>query len=63
MFSPALLTFWDLSNTDEVLYEALVKRAAADQCFPPEPESTPTKKTGATCSSGPGVIVQRRVRT
>lgn len=42
--------FWDLYNNVEVLYEALVRRAAADERRPPTPESTPTNNTGATCS-------------
>ncbi len=42
--SPALPRFWDLYNNVEVLYEALVKRAAADERRPPPPESTPTNK-------------------
>lgn len=32
--------FWDLYNNVEVLYETLVKRAAADERRPPAPEST-----------------------
>lgn len=36
--------FWDLYNNVEVLYEALVKRAAADERRPPAPEATPTNK-------------------
>ena len=36
--------FWDLYNNVEVLYEALVKRAAADERRPSAPESTPTNK-------------------
>ena len=35
---------WDLYNNVEVLCEALVKRAAADERSPPAPESTPTNK-------------------
>lgn len=36
--------FWDLYNNVEVLYETLVKRAAADERRPPAPESTPRNK-------------------
>ncbi len=43
-FSPAQSRFWDLYNNVEVLYEALVKRAAADERRPPTPEATPTNK-------------------
>lgn len=36
--SPDQPRFWDLDNNTEVLYEALVKRAASDQPpNPPEP--------------------------
>lgn len=45
-FSPAQSRFWDLYNNNvEVLYEALVKRAAADDRRPAAPdESTPRNK-------------------
>lgn len=44
-FSPAQSRFWDLYNNVEVLYEALVKRAAADDRRPAAPdESTPRNK-------------------
>lgn len=43
-FSPDRPRFWDLYNNVEVLYEALVKRAAADERRPPVPEPTPTNK-------------------
>ena len=41
-FNPDQPRFWDLYNTAEVLYETLVKRAAADERRPPAP--TPTNK-------------------
>ena len=41
-FSPDQPRFWDLYNNAEVLYETLVKRAAADERRPPAP--TPTNK-------------------
>ena len=40
-FSPAQPRFWDLYNNVEVLYEALVKRAAADERRPPMPDPAP----------------------
>ncbi|RII43582.1 hypothetical protein DWB68_01350 [Galactobacter valiniphilus] len=43
-FSSAQSRFWDLYNNVEVLYETLVKRAAADERRPPVPEATPTNK-------------------
>lgn len=41
-FNPDQPRFWDLYNNAEVLYETLVKRAAADERHPPAP--TPTNK-------------------
>lgn len=43
-FNPDQPRFWDLYNNVEVLYEALVKRTAADERRPPAPEATPTNK-------------------
>lgn len=43
-FNPDQPRFWDLYNNVELLYEALAKRAAADERRPSVPESTPTNK-------------------
>lgn len=47
-FSPDQPRFWDLYNNTEVLYEALVKRAASNE--PPEPAEAAEEKAGVATS-------------